>query len=382
MFRYLFIIVVLSFFISPRAIALQHQISLEYNEKNRIGGIGDDYIFDYPNSVVSDSAGNIYVSERRQSIIKKFSKDGKLEVIIGGRGQGPGEFLEISSLAINNDNNEIIVIDRMSQRVNFFSLEGEYLHSKNIFNPSHRENIIVSPWMAKANSTFLFMLYRVPQMPGAELNEDDNLVHVYNLDKMRWANSFAPSSLIGDLDNDFINNLVGGPTTGFLELIDSNSILFMPFINKGKFYIYKQVGSIWSESLVLKADSFEGDAYMEINAENPPDYARVIGTQSGRITGLIYKETIGGHSYNNKYILVYTYTRDDNFNGEVGVNIFSYETGRYIGYESIKVSSLQDDIGQYQISPVRNIHYNNGMIYFVDRSNDDWQVVSASIDIK
>ncbi len=67
---------------------------IEFLEDLSIGVVeGDEnYMFNYPVNVDSDSEGNIYVLDYRDCVIKKYGPDGEFIKIIGGKGQGPGEF--------------------------------------------------------------------------------------------------------------------------------------------------------------------------------------------------------------------------------------------------------------------------------------------------
>ncbi|MCC5941235.1 MAG: 6-bladed beta-propeller [Balneolaceae bacterium] len=72
--------------------------------------------------------GNIMIADASDNTIRIFNGDGQFLHKFGRRGRGPGEFSEISSVEITQDN-RIIVIDRYQNRVTIFSQEGELLNT-------------------------------------------------------------------------------------------------------------------------------------------------------------------------------------------------------------------------------------------------------------
>ena len=74
------------------------------------------------------AGGNILIADASDNTIRIFDGQGQFLYKFGRRGRGPGEFSEISSIEVTQDN-RIIVIDRYQNRVTIFSLEGELLNN-------------------------------------------------------------------------------------------------------------------------------------------------------------------------------------------------------------------------------------------------------------
>lgn len=95
--------------------------------------IGEDqseeeaYIFGQPDKVQVDLDGNIYVSDRSDHTIRIFDSEGTYQHSIGGRGRGPGEFLELTDFRLQTDGN-LVALDRMQSRVTIFDLRGNVIH--------------------------------------------------------------------------------------------------------------------------------------------------------------------------------------------------------------------------------------------------------------
>jgi len=86
----------------------------------------ENYMLLDPKDIDSDSLGNIYIVESANGTIRKFDRDGKFVSSIGRKGQGPGEFLELHSIEINNKD-EIYAFDSNQRKIDVFNPAGELL---------------------------------------------------------------------------------------------------------------------------------------------------------------------------------------------------------------------------------------------------------------
>ncbi len=87
------------------------------------------HLFDQPNDVAVDSAGNIYVAQGHgpgQPRVLKFSADGEFVAQWGSRGYGAGQFTVAHAIEID-DNDVVHVADRENMRIHRFDTEGELL---------------------------------------------------------------------------------------------------------------------------------------------------------------------------------------------------------------------------------------------------------------
>ena len=87
-------------------------------------GTGDGQ-FDEPMGVAADSEGNLYVSERLNHRVQKFSASGDFLKSWGQVGNKPGEFREPLDLHVEGD--RLYVLDTWNTRVQVFDLEGNFL---------------------------------------------------------------------------------------------------------------------------------------------------------------------------------------------------------------------------------------------------------------
>ena len=99
---------------------LKEDLVIGTKEKNT------DYYFEVIRDIKADADGNIYVVDETAHSIKLFDKDGNYLKDIGRKGQGPGEFVAPTEMAIIEDKIVVCSFGRMS----YFTLEGNFVNYK------------------------------------------------------------------------------------------------------------------------------------------------------------------------------------------------------------------------------------------------------------
>lgn len=97
-------------------------VRLETEQSNLIGKI-DQIIF--CDSLI------VVVDKRIAKSIFVFNHDGKFLNRISRIGNGPGEYLHINHVAIN-DNNEVCILDNIKGRITFFDITGRFVSSQDL----------------------------------------------------------------------------------------------------------------------------------------------------------------------------------------------------------------------------------------------------------
>ncbi len=87
-------------------------------------------IFLEPGSNVHYSNGEIFIQDNSSDKIYRFDQDGILLNSIGGKGRGPGEFIDIQNMQISNDT--IVIFSLSGRRVDFFHKDGSHISSKDL----------------------------------------------------------------------------------------------------------------------------------------------------------------------------------------------------------------------------------------------------------
>lgn len=102
---------------------------LELKEELSLGGpeAKGREVFDSIGEFIVDDAGNFYISDRTEDIIKVFDRTGRYLRTIGRHGQGPGEFEGIAGLSLVGLTGEFVVYDVLHMRFSFFKTNGTYI---------------------------------------------------------------------------------------------------------------------------------------------------------------------------------------------------------------------------------------------------------------
>ncbi|MBI50247.1 MAG: hypothetical protein CL781_02825 [Chloroflexi bacterium] len=79
----------------------------------------------WPTCLVLDSEENLYLSDEYLQRITKFDKDGNPVKYWGEKGNGPGQFDQPSGMLVRDQ--ELLVVDSRNNRIQIYSLDGEYL---------------------------------------------------------------------------------------------------------------------------------------------------------------------------------------------------------------------------------------------------------------
>ena len=131
---------------------LYGEITFELEEDLSIGREGDEnYIFYNLSGIAVDSEENIFVLDRGNCRIQKFDKNGSYLQTIGGRGQGPGEFEQPTSLHIDFKD-RIYVYDSLGRYLNVFEKDGKFKEKKRLkhsffeFGISEEGNILTQTY--------------------------------------------------------------------------------------------------------------------------------------------------------------------------------------------------------------------------------------------
>ncbi len=78
-----------------------------------------------------DVASRIWVADGQSGQIRIFDRDGQLWKVLGGRGEGPGEFLQVRLLG-SMRGDSVVAGDSGSDRVTIFSPEGKFVRTQRL----------------------------------------------------------------------------------------------------------------------------------------------------------------------------------------------------------------------------------------------------------
>lgn len=92
----------------------------------------ENYIFFRPGPIAVDRDGNIFAVELESNIIRKYDPKGVFIKKTGGSGQGPLEFINVSSLAVQKDS--LLLYDFGNKRMSRYDLDLNLVKSENLSN--------------------------------------------------------------------------------------------------------------------------------------------------------------------------------------------------------------------------------------------------------
>ena len=90
----------------------------------------ENYLFFKPGPIAVDEDGNIYAVEMESNIIRKYDPQGVFIKKTGRTGQGPLEFMNISSLAVQQ--NFLLLYDFGNKRMSRYDLDLNFVKSENL----------------------------------------------------------------------------------------------------------------------------------------------------------------------------------------------------------------------------------------------------------
>jgi len=97
-------------------------IKLETNVNCLVSSISDFTVYD----------DRFYFIDYHQELVYCFNNEGKFVFKIDKKGKGPGEFINISSFAIDKENRQLLIYDRSKMEVLYYNLEGTYQKSDRV----------------------------------------------------------------------------------------------------------------------------------------------------------------------------------------------------------------------------------------------------------
>lgn len=130
--KILFILFLLFLVIFRHPDPLAQEFEIDFRQTLVIGETDNDsleYLFSGIRTIRPLSDGRILVADVSDAAMRVYSHNGAFIAKIGRRGRGPGDFQEVTYIETGN-NDSLIVVDRMQERISFFDHEGNFSHSR------------------------------------------------------------------------------------------------------------------------------------------------------------------------------------------------------------------------------------------------------------
>ena len=220
---------------------------ISFERQARYGDTDDVYIGSMAGVAVMDD-GAMFLADRTEAVIHVYDASGEYQTTIGGKGEGPGEFLSISGVKLHDG--KLFALDTQQQRVSVFDAAGRnYLRSHTLSGGT--QDLSGFPVAAEplSDSRF-FVLYNSLQ------SEND-----------KYFRSYTPRIVDAEgntLDSEFIEF----PPSEMLLLQSDNSIRItsLPFMGESfiGFNQNEEIVTGFSDRFLFHVISLEGDTLRSI----------------------------------------------------------------------------------------------------------------------
>lgn len=343
------------------------ELSLSFDESFIIGnntGPGAKYFFSSPYQIRTDNRQNIYIADGRQKTIMVFGPEGKYLRSIGRSGKGPGEFPSGPRFHFNNDN-EIVALDVVSQRVTWFSKKGDILSE---FAPSQSGMVWSEKFFQTADGYYIMLKKPRDIEENAHSSYQNYVFHRYSKsfeDHIDYFGEFT--RLVPKGDSKFVNMISNRMNAGNFVKIGKNSFWYAPGIYNGNVYEFESTAGEWK-----LVNSFDGHTNWEeavvSNTEEDGSMSIVTYGEEGqqRSRGKINSYSIGLVQMSNGIVLHFSGQRMQNQDSlETMVEVFNPE-GNLIGTGSFDEIAIDSHLGYFSSRDPAIWMDEKDRFYFVD----------------
>ena len=298
------------------------ELDVQLHEVLIIGGddsASPEYLFGSPRFVVTDAQGHIYVADRAVMNIRVFDATGQYIRTLGARGRGPMEFQSFRGLAINEDQ-ELIVLDRTNARITRFTTEGQLLST-------HPRSRSASAIMRPFRDGYLFLSHETSE-PG----ETDSLFRIYGPGFEKADVTFGSSDDIADPYSKIETSKLSGEPGSFI--LTEGGVLYAPSLYEGRLYLYTEGEGQWALTGKLSG-LVEKRSYTEVSNPTIYENADLVIYYAGIKEGArLHNTSLGIFRLQNDRIVHFTFVE---FGREryFGVEVFDGE-GQLTGYGVIE----------------------------------------------
>lgn len=336
--------------------------SYQLSEIGTIGKIESDsveYLFGGPKAIVTDSKLRVFITDGSQNTVRVFSQDGIYITSFGRRGRGPGEFLDITGMTLDQNDN-LYILDRHSYRVtridrNLSEIETYNLPPKSTFTSGestfpiaihaikhNRFGIVVTGIQTSPDFNLVSIVdTSFREVTGSYVNPMQTIMHPETASSVNLTLASSPSywsttfgdGLIAVVHRSFSGKIAtlnlssqydGTSTLGNwidepirilnpdrIQVSDFNSIPGLIIMNGSRGRIAYQ--SMWGSAGLVGNKTFLLHFYDVVNGKSFDSYADIFSAAGDLITTLSLDE-MGIHLYNenNRIRLIPLHLDSDN----------------------------------------------------------------------
>jgi hypothetical protein len=318
-------------------------LEVKFFEELRIGddeNASEEYLFADPQHIGTDSKNNIYIADRQIAEVRVFDRNGRFIRRIGRKGQGPGEFQDITSMVVDH-HDDLIIVDRLNRRFTRFINMGENFKIYPMPDQSFIDPYCILPLSWKA-----FVIYYPSRSKSRrETQSDDKMLHIYSADFTSIQESLAPAGEIWDLNQPFLKAQAQANALN-MTVIDTNRIVVAPKFYEGILYCYEKKNNSW-QLFTLKGEIPPTQSYIqrEFNQQSVLNEMKVAG--SSGISSMVFNKggdkffiyvnnrSVGLFRLENNKIVHFSFINDGKNKAILGVDMFG-KNGEHVGYGPVR----------------------------------------------
>jgi hypothetical protein len=329
-----------------------------------------NYLFSNVRAVAVNSKGEVFITNTSDHTIRVFNKDGEFLRKMGGKGRGPGEFMDLTSISIDAQD-RVTAVDRFQDKVvRFEAYSSEF---EEFLLP---ETSLATLRMAQTlPSGHMVMIYKHTEGP----NSEKNMVHQVDPENEtaigRYVDAFTyfydrkkpievemssvPRYVTTNLGSDRIA-LSTGDYTGTIAIFDSKTVSTQ--------LIGKPLKPFYEEFTGRNREYYESQGYsgiITISGQN----GRFMYQPHGYVLGLVG---------NSKYLLQFYMMHEKN-ERVTYVDIYSSE-GNLIAKQSLKSSGVTFFDGRYYSALPKFLDENNNLYIYESSEFPKVQMYTTNLD--
>jgi len=311
---------------------------IKYTENLQIHDKDKEPYFGSVIGLATDLDSNIYIFERATPSVLKYNSKGTFIGKIITDGRGPGEIYSIYSYYLDIDQDIIIIADRQNMRFTLTDLNGREVKSIG-YSPS----VLETPFLIRKydENLFLFSFSLGREQTLRSVEGIDSLFHFYEVNEqgLERIQSFGDRTYVTKNINyeSFAAGLINSNNAGSLVILDSNSILYSPYVYKSVLYFKKNSIGDWILTNVFAGKHWQASPFEEVDIRkverNREKYLNgknlhTSYSSDGRVAGYVNLRSAGIFTFKDSLItnfIVHEGTYEDSFKHNLYVEIFSNE---------------------------------------------------------
>ncbi|MCP4549452.1 MAG: 6-bladed beta-propeller [bacterium] len=308
------------------------QLRVDFLPELQLGGDPDaspETLLGHPRFIRTDRQGNIYIADAAAMMIRVFDASGTFVRTIGSRGRATGQFLDITCMHIDRED-ELIIADGLRQTITRFSTSGEVLATA----PIETDKMMWPRDLRDPVPGQYLFLYKMPQ------SKPKSIFHLFdrNFQKLDSFGKWTRMMPGGDGLNDQLVQIRPG---SFLAKKDG-TVLYAPWAYRGEIYGFADKDGEWERTTTLTGHVVRESAFTAVDPDQygPDELSARIKTRVGQWGVIFHNESRGLFELEDGRLVHFT-TIEAHGQRIFGAELYT-AAGQLIGYAPYESKPLRE----------------------------------------